>query len=218
MPTLATIFFRIEEVCNYTFSLSIENSIISWEPEGHYHYPMMFCWEQEGCYCCAKSMAIAPFWFSMRTRRVLLLYKVNGDSALLVLNGTLLNSDNALLVLSRRHIYIKGATKFVLPSCTVRHVIFIRTCPNIKSTCPILFNDYLLVYFESLWYNSLFRNITPKLIWSTRLPLWAREMNGYLPIWWFLLALHGWASSVVASCYNNEFLNIYYEEFYRKTR
>ena len=38
----------------------------------------------------------------LRTRRGLLPYKVDGDSALLVLNGTLLNSLNALLALSRR--------------------------------------------------------------------------------------------------------------------
>ena len=36
----------------------------------------------------------------LRTRRVLLLYKVYGDSALLVLNGTSLNRDSALLVLN----------------------------------------------------------------------------------------------------------------------
>ena len=38
----------------------------------------------------------------LRTRRVLSLYKVYGDSPLLVLNGILLNSVNALLALSRR--------------------------------------------------------------------------------------------------------------------
>ena len=37
----------------------------------------------------------------LRTRRALSMYKVYGDSALLVLNGTLLNSVNALLVLSQ---------------------------------------------------------------------------------------------------------------------
>ena len=36
----------------------------------------------------------------LRTRRVLLLYKVNGNSALLVLNGISLNSDSAPLALS----------------------------------------------------------------------------------------------------------------------
>ena len=39
----------------------------------------------------------------MRTTRALSLYKVYGDSALLVLKGTLLNSVNALLALSRRY-------------------------------------------------------------------------------------------------------------------
>ena len=40
----------------------------------------------------------------MRTRRVLLLAKDYGESALLVLNRTSLNSVNALLVLSRQHV------------------------------------------------------------------------------------------------------------------
>ena len=38
----------------------------------------------------------------VRTRRALALYKVSGNSALLVLNGASLNSVNALLALSRR--------------------------------------------------------------------------------------------------------------------
>ena len=38
----------------------------------------------------------------LKTRRVLLLYKVYGDSALLVLSGTSLNSVYALQALSRR--------------------------------------------------------------------------------------------------------------------
>ena len=36
----------------------------------------------------------------LKTRRALLLYKVNGDSALLVLNGTSFICNNALLALS----------------------------------------------------------------------------------------------------------------------
>ena len=40
---------------------------------------------------------------TLRTRRALLLYKVYGDSTLLDLKGTLFNSNNALLVLSRRY-------------------------------------------------------------------------------------------------------------------
>ena len=36
----------------------------------------------------------------LRTRRALLLYNVNGDSALLVLNGTSLICNSALLALS----------------------------------------------------------------------------------------------------------------------
>ena len=40
----------------------------------------------------------------LRTRRVLSLYKVYGDIAPLVLNGTLLNTFNVLLALSRQYI------------------------------------------------------------------------------------------------------------------
>ena len=39
----------------------------------------------------------------LRARRALSLYKVYGDSALLVLNGTSLNSDSALLALNWRY-------------------------------------------------------------------------------------------------------------------
>ena len=39
--------------------------IVSWEPEGRYHYStILFRWEPEGRYCCTKSMVIVPFWFS----------------------------------------------------------------------------------------------------------------------------------------------------------
>ena len=39
----------------------------------------------------------------LRNRRALLLYNVYSDNTLLVLNGTSLNSVNALLALSRRY-------------------------------------------------------------------------------------------------------------------
>ena len=45
---------------------------------------------------------------SLGTRRALALYKVYGSSALLVLNGTSLNSDNALLVLSLSHVVLSS--------------------------------------------------------------------------------------------------------------
>ena len=38
--------------------------IISWETEGCYHYPNMFCWEPEGHYHHRLCTANAPFWFS----------------------------------------------------------------------------------------------------------------------------------------------------------
>ena len=44
----------------------------------------------------------------LRTRRALSLYKVYGDSALLVLSGTSLNSVNALLALRMVSFFRKG--------------------------------------------------------------------------------------------------------------
>ena len=57
----------------------------------------------------------------LRTRRVLLLtYKVYGDSAILVLNSTSLNSVNALLALSRTICDFEFDESFsanLIPSC-----------------------------------------------------------------------------------------------------
>ena len=59
----------------------------------------------------------------LKTRRAILLYKVYGDSALLVLNGTSLNSVNALLVLSWQYgmkftylLYFAGRFPLLSPS------------------------------------------------------------------------------------------------------
>ena len=52
--------------------------MLCWEPEGRYCCSVMFCWEPEGRYCCFSDVLL-------RTRRVLSLYKVYGNSALLVL-------------------------------------------------------------------------------------------------------------------------------------
>ena len=38
---------------------------VSWEPEGHYCSSNLSRWEPERRYRCTKSIAIAPFWFSM---------------------------------------------------------------------------------------------------------------------------------------------------------
>ena len=56
--------------------------IVNWEPEWRYQYSKLFL---------------------LRTIRELSLYKVCGDSALLVLNGTSVNSDSALVALSWRY-------------------------------------------------------------------------------------------------------------------
>ena len=44
--------------------LTCSTHVVSWEPEGHYHYSTMFRREPEGCHLSTKSMVIAPFWFS----------------------------------------------------------------------------------------------------------------------------------------------------------
>ena len=57
----------LEELLDYSvifIRIVYKIHIVSWEPEGHYHYSMMFHWEPEGRYCCTKCMAIAPFWFT----------------------------------------------------------------------------------------------------------------------------------------------------------
>ena len=66
----------------------------------------------------------------MRTRRTLSLYKVYGDSTLLVLNKTSLDGVNALLALNRRHVHVRygrlaettgaGAATAIHCTCTLR--------------------------------------------------------------------------------------------------
>ena len=57
------------------------STVVSWEPEGRYCRSKMFHWEPEGRYC----------------------HRLGGvDSALLVLNGTSLSCNNALLALNWR--------------------------------------------------------------------------------------------------------------------
>ena len=53
--------------------VNINRDIISWEPEGHYHYSKMFCWDPEGRYRHRHCTAIAPFWFSMEHCWILIL-------------------------------------------------------------------------------------------------------------------------------------------------
>ena len=101
--------------------------IVGWEPEGRYcqwlctaiapfwfskehHWVLIMpfwlsaydihhivSWEPEGRYCSSKMFRGEP------SRRALSLYKVNGNSALLVLSGTSLICNNALLALNWRH-------------------------------------------------------------------------------------------------------------------
>ena len=69
----------------------------------------------------------------LRTRRALLLYKVYGNSALLVLNGTSLNNVNALLVLSRCYVFM-----YVVWRCIYYCVAF---CLCVKLYIMILLNE-----------------------------------------------------------------------------
>ena len=39
--------------------------VVSWEPEGHYHFSKMFHWEPEGRFHHRLLTVIVPFWFSM---------------------------------------------------------------------------------------------------------------------------------------------------------
>ena len=56
--------------------------IVSWEPEGRYHYWKMFRWEPEWRYHDRLCAAIAAFWFSTE-------HSLNIDSALLALTWTI---------------------------------------------------------------------------------------------------------------------------------
>ena len=52
----------------WIFLRTIHLNIVSWEPEGSYHYSTMFHWEPEGQYHHRLCTAIAPFWFSTELR------------------------------------------------------------------------------------------------------------------------------------------------------
>ena len=74
----------------------------------------------------------------LRTRRVLLMYKVNGNSALLVLNGTSLICNSALLALSWRYRH-----SLVIASWGIRNTFH----QNIS---------YFTILYETLWDHFLF--------------------------------------------------------------
>ena len=60
---------NLAEKINVTFfPFQIFFYFVSWEPEGRWRFRKMFRWEPEGCYCCTKSMVIAPFWLSTEHR------------------------------------------------------------------------------------------------------------------------------------------------------
>ena len=58
-----------------------------------WYYSMVLFWEPEGCYCCTKSVVLFTGTI-LRTRRVLLLYKVCGT----IFNGTILRTRRVLLL------------------------------------------------------------------------------------------------------------------------
>ena len=55
--------FKFTGIFEWVYIL-ISCLIVSWEPEGHYHYSAMFNWEPEGRYHLTMSVAIMPCWFS----------------------------------------------------------------------------------------------------------------------------------------------------------
>ena len=83
----------------------------------------------------------------LRTRRALSLCKVYGDSALLVLNGTLLNSVNALLAFSRRYIHV-CSEDMIFPQTSAKtqpSMINLKHNCSCGSFCPaVLTLNYLL--------------------------------------------------------------------------
>ena len=91
-----------EEEGNREREDKIKDNMISWEPEGRYHYSTMLHWEQEGRYRCTK---------------------IYGDRALLVLNGTSSNSVNALLALSQQQSKGRGRIRESGWQCTSRDIL-----------------------------------------------------------------------------------------------
>ena len=82
----------------------------------------------------------------LRTRRVLLLYKVNGDSALLVLNGTSLICNSALLALSWRY-HVQVCMVFCFCFCvscneqmTLHFIIFYTSIYSKRKTAEFTFH------------------------------------------------------------------------------
>ena len=110
----------------------------------------------------------------LRTRRALSLYKVYGDSALLVLNGTSLNSANALLAFSWHHKFsesyklIPGGPKimeqsifqdfalsnsYLFSPCWIEHLFLVIITPrSLNLVENFLFYEYFLMdcHFRAL--------------------------------------------------------------------
>ena len=65
-------------------------------------------WEPEGCYCCTKSMVIAPFWFSMEHLWIMIApFWLSTDDILLSLSSALIRSNHTqrvILIKSRLEI------------------------------------------------------------------------------------------------------------------
>ena len=80
--TFVSLLRWYKEVSHFIF---VTIYIVSWAPEGRYCSSKMFRWEPEGRYCHWLCTAIY--------------------SALLVLNGTSLSCNNALLALNWRYIF-----------------------------------------------------------------------------------------------------------------
>ena len=67
-------------------------------------------WEPEGCYCCTKSMVIAPFWFSMEHLWIMIApFWLSTDDILLSMSSALIRSNHTqrvILIKSRLEIFL----------------------------------------------------------------------------------------------------------------
>ena len=130
------------------FSKCIYCQLRTWEPEGRYHYSKMFCREPEGRYQICK---------------------VYGDSALLVLNGTSLNVDSALLALSWRYNQLR-----------IRRVLILHKFYRAKSFVTL--NRWCMYYVTTLIRsNTIIRSILPiSMVISTAFDQTDEKIDNFL--------------------------------------
>ena len=133
----------------------IPECFVSWEPEGHYQHSKMFHWEPEGRYRCTKSMAIAPFWFSVEHLWILVVpFWLSTDGLWL-----------SLLIQWLFHLY-----------GTVNHLSHIQNFPFCElSTCSCIWNLPFWFFSGAMWIiphcNLCILSCIPCSIWINYLGL-----------------------------------------------